>query len=286
MNDEEIELNILKTFIKHHQEFSTANPNPQNKCDGELDMRAVLRDITGEDGATLEYSAQVWHQRLAPQQRPSKGPLRPCSNSTRNKNDHRFHARAFINSTKAPAWERLRELVAKYPAPMKELDQKSHLLYSLNQARVDFNNWLHEANDHNKYSIAVIFLDIDSFKSINAKFTETVVDGTLLKEFQNLLKYSCLHKGNAYRHGGDEFLILLPNSDLEETKYFSNKLISHICTYKFFIGKEGLNITVSCGIALFPLHGKIFEDLVKMANTAEHVVKNSGKNNYRIATLE
>ena len=125
MNDDELELAILKKHIDQHKLIGESNPN---KCSRELDMRDVLREITGEENQDLEYNTRLWLNRLAPRNPgKSKGILRPCSNGTLLNAAHKYHARAFtdvINNQPAPAWDRIRELQEKLHS--KENKEISH----------------------------------------------------------------------------------------------------------------------------------------------------------------
>ncbi len=221
MTEDEIELRILRSYVDQHKAAELAD---RNKCARELDMRQVVASITGESGRELEYAARLWHGRLAPQQSASKGPLRPCSDSQINRAGHRYHARAFTDTDKAPAWERIRELEARQPVlarTERELEQKFRILYSPAQVQRDFDLWVSEADQATGYSVGVIFLDVDGFKQLNARFTESVVDRTLLPELQRLVRDLCLHRGAAYRYGGEELLVLLPNCPLDEAAAFA-----------------------------------------------------------------
>lgn len=115
MTEDEIELRILRSCVDRHKVAELADPERRHKCAREVDMRQVIASIAGEPGPELEYAARLWHGRLAPQQSGSKGPLRPCSDSQITKAAHRYHARAFTDADKAPAWERIRELEARQP---------------------------------------------------------------------------------------------------------------------------------------------------------------------------
>lgn len=111
MNDDELEIAILKKYI---EQFELVGENNHNKCARELDMREVLREIAGDNNQDLESSAKLWHNRLAPRSTgKSLGVLRPCSDSTALNTSHKYNARAFtdpINNQPAPAWDRIREL--------------------------------------------------------------------------------------------------------------------------------------------------------------------------------
>lgn len=114
INDDELEISILQKYIAQLELIGENNPN---KCARELDMRKVLKDITGESLQDLEFKAKIWHNRLAPRNSgKSLGVLRPCSNSATLNTSHKYHARAFtdvINKQPAPAWDRIRELQGK-----------------------------------------------------------------------------------------------------------------------------------------------------------------------------
>jgi diguanylate cyclase (GGDEF)-like protein len=59
--------------------------------------------------------------------------------------------------------------------------------------------------------ISVVYLDIDAFKELNTRYTETVVDLKVLPVFMELLEAHTFARGHAYRFGGDEYVLLLPN---------------------------------------------------------------------------
>lgn len=287
MTEDEIELRILRSYVNQHKAAELADPQLRNKCARELDMRQVLADIMGLSGAELDYTARLWHGRLAPQHSSSKGPLRPCSDSQINKAAHRYHARAFTDADKAPAWDRIRELEARQPAPARvarELEQKFKILYSLAQAQRDFDAWVSEAAEFNGYSVGVIFLDVDDFKQLNSTFTESVVDRTLLPDLQRIVADLCLHRGGAYRHGGEELLFLLPNCHLDETATFAEKLRRQIEATPFRVDGEPLRITVSVGVATWPLHGATLATVIERANREEQTAKKLGKNRVSVAS--
>ncbi len=110
MTDLEIELRILRKYTEHHDAVGIE----AHKCARELDMKEVITRIIGK----LAEDAVVrrWHARLAPGSHNKPGLLRPCSISTLNTGSHRFHARAYFDSGKAPAWERISELETMLPS--------------------------------------------------------------------------------------------------------------------------------------------------------------------------
>ena len=278
MTDPELELAILRIYVEQHDAIGTDAP----KCARELDMTEVICSATGRP-ANVEL-VKRWHARLGPRSPPySKGVLRPCSDSTINSGPHQYHARAYYESGSAPAWERISQLESQVPTKPpseKEKEQKFGLLCSLRQASPDFASYC--SGLRSDAAVGILFLDIDNFKSLNTRFTEVVVDREILVPFQKLLRAICIHRGETYRHGGEEFLVLLPNQTSDEVTQFAERLREQIAAEEFSVGDSGLHITVSIGIALWPEDGDTLEDLLEKANTAEHEAKTKGKNRITI----
>ncbi len=290
MTDEELELSILEKYVARHQQAETADPRATDKCARELDMREVLRELTGEEGANLSYIADLWIGRLAPPSPGrSKGPLRRCSNSDLNTSDHKFHARAFqdpANDAPAPAWDRIRELREKLSvqgpvAPTKELEQRFSILLSPRQEQRDFDTWCDDARDQGN-PIGVLFVDIDHFKRLNTRYTEFVVDQTILPEAQKLLKRLTAHRGGAYGHGGDEFVVVLPNHDREEVMAFAEKVRGAFEAHEFQVDDKYEELTVTIGAAIWPDHGEALSDVLEAANKAENLAKKERRNTVRM----
>jgi diguanylate cyclase (GGDEF)-like protein len=289
-SEDEIELAILQRYVEKHKAANITNPDPANGCARELDMREVLREIIDEQGPALDYSANLWHTRLTsskPYDPPS--PLLPCSDCRLNNDQHRYHARAFLNSGKppAPAWDRVSELEGKIShrkpvVPPKQLEQKFGILLSPPQEEKDFLAWAEGAKE-NQYQIAVIFVDIDGFGDLNAKYTETRIDASILPEAQYLIKRAVAARGGAYGHGGDEFLVILPNHNRTEAIAFGEKMRAAFEAQAFNVEGAQERITVSVGIALWPDQGEDFESAKQAANDAERSAKNEGRNRVRFA---
>jgi diguanylate cyclase (GGDEF)-like protein len=291
MTEDELELAILEKYAAQHRKAETTTPPPADKCAWELDMRQVLGELTGEQEPDLSYTASLWLNRLAPPyQGVSNSPLRRCSNSTRDTGDHQFHARAFqdpINNANAPAWDRmrhLREKISSQPSftPRDQLDQKFRILFSPAAEQRHFDEWRAAALS-DEFSIGALFVDIDHFKALNTKHTETVVDQSFLPEIQSIFKTLSAHHGAAYKHGGDEYVVLLPNHSAEETAAFAEKIRLTFETREFRIGSSSERITVSIGAAVWPFHGQSLTEVLSAANSAEHTSKAQGRNRVTLA---
>lgn len=162
-----------------------------------------------------------------------------------------------------------------------EMEQKFKILYSREQARKDVTRWDTQFGQE-MFPIGVVFVDIDHFKKINAEFLEEKVDATLLKDFQLFVRKQCEMRGCAYRHGGEEFLILLPNSSIKESTEFAERLCRAVAGNSFRVDERNIQITVSVGVAE-RLPDMDIDIAILKANKAEHEAKERGRNRVEIA---
>jgi len=154
----------------------------------------------------------------------------------------------------------------------KELEQKFGILMSAKQAQIDFEIWAGELMSSSR-SIAILFVDIDNFKPLNTRYTETIIDETVLPDVMKLIQNFIRFRGGAYRHGGEEFLVILPNSDSSEASAFAEKLRAAFESTDFKVKEQVERLTISIGIALWPQHGSTYDEVLKMANEAESEAK-------------
>lgn len=167
----------------------------------------------------------------------------------------------------------------------RELEQKFGILCSPRQIQRDFDQWCSEAAGIPGYSVGVIFLDIDNFKQLNTNFTESVVDRTLFPDLQRLVADLCLHRGAAYRYGGEELLILLPNCPLDEAAAFAHKVCRQIAANAFRVQEQAVQLTASVGVAVWPFQGDTLQMVIERANREERAAKEQGKNRVSVATV-
>jgi diguanylate cyclase (GGDEF)-like protein/PAS domain S-box-containing protein len=128
--------------------------------------------------------------------------------------------------------------------------------------------------------VALLFLDLDNFKTINDSLGHAVGDA-LLKEIAARLGECVRETDTISRQGGDEFLIVLP--DLRGTEVITPILIKIRERLQAPIHGEGHELTTSAsiGVALYPDDGRDFETLLRMADTAMYRAKEAGRNQYR-----
>lgn len=130
----------------------------------------------------------------------------------------------------------------------------------------------------NKEPISIIMLDIDFFKKVNDTFGHAVGD-EVLKFFANEMK-NVTTRGICCRYGGEEFIILLPKLTALDAYNIAERL-RKIMEKK--ISPCGHPVTFSAGVASYPNHATTVEDLIKQADKALYVAKQTGRNKVVIA---
>ncbi|OAS15673.1 hypothetical protein A8708_03575 [Paenibacillus oryzisoli] len=131
-----------------------------------------------------------------------------------------------------------------------------------------------------KLEFTVLFLDLDRFKIINDTFGHEAGDKLLIetaRRLENTLDKSC----TISRFGGDEFLVLIPNTgDQEVILTIIQEITSHIQKPVYYEEQE-LYVSVSIGVSIYPHDGNDIQSLTKHADTAMYSAKESGRNNYK-----
>lgn len=133
--------------------------------------------------------------------------------------------------------------------------------------------------------IGIIFLDLDSFKTVNDTIGHHSGDKMLIIIANKLTE--CLRKTDTVsRFGGDEFLIMLNNiSSKDDIEVIVQKIVKQF-EEPIFIEDQEFNITVSIGISEFPIDGTDKDTLIKNADIAMYQAKNNGKNQYVFCSQE
>jgi diguanylate cyclase (GGDEF)-like protein/PAS domain S-box-containing protein len=149
--------------------------------------------------------------------------------------------------------------------------------------RMLFNHRLPAALAHARRTgeyLAVLFLDLDRFKTINDSLGHSIGD-RLLKEATARLLESIREEDTIARWGGDEFTLCLPNlKSAEDAAKVSQRILTALQP-PFTIESHELHITASIGIALYPQDGEDLQTLLINADAALYRVKEEGRNHYQ-----
>jgi diguanylate cyclase (GGDEF)-like protein len=127
--------------------------------------------------------------------------------------------------------------------------------------------------------LCLIMLDIDDFKIYNDKLGHQAGD-KILKELALLLKDQSRKMDFVCRYGGEEFTIILPETDKQECLTIAERLREDIEKHNFF--QENIlpnkKLTVSIGLATFPENGSTPSELIATSDRALYQAKHQGKN--------
>jgi diguanylate cyclase len=126
--------------------------------------------------------------------------------------------------------------------------------------------------DRHDWTLAVMFLDLDQFKSLNDAHGHTAGDAALKTIAQRLMQY-VRDEDTVCRNGGDEFLYLLMNPrGKKNIEHIANSVLRTIAQ-PVPIGDRELVIKASIGIAIYPVHGARGEQLIAKADAAMYLAK-------------
>jgi two-component system cell cycle response regulator len=126
--------------------------------------------------------------------------------------------------------------------------------------------------------LSVLFLDLDRFKQVNDRCGH-LIGSRVLRELGGLLQDSVRAIDTVGRYGGDEFTMLLVDTGLEGAISVADRIRQSVADHAF--GAErglDLRLTVSIGVATFPLHGESRERLLDLADKAMYLAKALGRN--------
>ncbi len=123
-------------------------------------------------------------------------------------------------------------------------------------------------------SFSLVLMDLDRFKFVNDFYGH--LDGDIvLQRVAHILDQNCRRSDVVARYGGDEFVILMPETDLDQCNQLAGKLRSWICADPVLREK---NVTSSFGVATFPLHGSTPQELIQCADSSMYLSKHQGGN--------
>lgn len=128
-----------------------------------------------------------------------------------------------------------------------------------------------------KGEFTLLFLDIDYFKMVNDGRGHWV-GSRLLVELGKVLKTQVRASDYCFRYGGDEFIVLLTNADLEGSKAAAERIRKAVETSSFEVEGHNLNLTVSIGLASYPTHAQSAVDLIQLADQAMYYGKRKSRN--------
>jgi diguanylate cyclase (GGDEF)-like protein len=133
------------------------------------------------------------------------------------------------------------------------------------------------------HNLGLVVLDLDKFKVVNDSYGHLHGD-YVLKEVSNIISENVRAIDVVGRYGGEEFAVLLVNTDIEACLPLAQRIVDKIAEKVFLKSGISLKITISAGMAGFPLHAESVRELISKADNAMYVTKADGGNGISIAT--
>lgn len=140
-------------------------------------------------------------------------------------------------------------------------------------------------HERHKHAFGVLMLDVDRFKALNDTHGHPAGDA-VLTQLARVLE-ECTRKGDTVaRFGGEEFLVILPETPIEGATLLAERIRAATEGYRFAIEESGaeLKVTVSIGVAIFPQEGRTPELLIAAADQALYRSKQDGRNRVTAAS--
>ncbi len=136
--------------------------------------------------------------------------------------------------------------------------------------------------------LSLVFFDMDNLKDVNSRYGHAMGSRALLEVSQRV-RAKIRKFDKLFRFGGDEFCIVLPETDwhgaLEVAERVREAIASRALLAGTVVGEEGVSMTASFGIASFPLHASAKEGLIQQADRAMQRIKNGAKNSIAVAEV-
>ena len=132
------------------------------------------------------------------------------------------------------------------------------------------------------HNLGLVVLDLDKFKSVNDTYGHLHGD-YVLQEVSRIISQNVRAIDVVGRYGGEEFAVLLVNTDIEACLPLAQRIVDKIAEKVFLKSGISLKITISAGMAGFPLHAENVRELISMADNAMYVTKSKGGNAISIA---
>ena len=168
-------------------------------------------------------------------------------------------------------------------AQAKEVSQTDHLTFILNR-RAIINELQDEVMRAERYNslLSVSIIDVDHFKSINDSFGHPVGDG-VLQQVAHRLRDGIRHPDVVGRYGGEEFLIILPSSDINAACEQATRLVKQMREVSISIKGHVIQVTLSIGVAQLKIGKDTWEILLNRADNAMYEAKQNGRDQFVIA---
>jgi len=176
------------------------------------------------------------------------------------------------------------ELLARITSALKIVEEFKNAsmtddltnLHNYNFFKGKFTHYFNIAKRYNRI-FSLLFIDIYHFKKTNDKYGHLGGD-TVLKETSDKLKTIVRQADILVRYGGDEFAIILPETDAEKTKKFLNRLQKKLGSFNIDYNNKTITVKLNFGLATYSKNMKKETELFMLADKSMYEDKKKGKN--------
>ncbi|HUG34611.1 MAG TPA: GGDEF domain-containing protein [Anaerolineales bacterium] len=130
--------------------------------------------------------------------------------------------------------------------------------------------------------LSISIVDIDHFKNVNDTYGHATGDD-VLRTIAARLREQIRHPDTLGRYGGEEFLIVLPNSELKAAVEQANRLCQHVRSMRIESNGQNLSVTISIGVAQTKITEENWEQFLHRADVAMYQAKNNGRDGWAVA---
>lgn len=135
----------------------------------------------------------------------------------------------------------------------------------------------------NNYSFAVVMMDLDGFKTVNDTYGHATGDEVLRIVFSQMAR-GVRNTDFLARYGGDELTLILTQSDMSSARIVTDKILEGMKRIKYALpDNKKLELGISGGIAIYPVHARTGPDLLRAADAALYQVKKSNRGTFQMA---
>jgi diguanylate cyclase (GGDEF)-like protein len=177
--------------------------------------------------------------------------------------------------------QKLKYMLQEQQKIIKQLEELANTdsLTGLYNRRYFFYLAEQEINRAKRYQLplSIIIIDIDKFKNINDNFGHNVGDDVLKITTKTIMSYL---RSTDYcgRFGGEEFVILLPNTDQTGAKITAERIRQELAKMKMIAGGNSVSITASFGVASYSPGNDEIDTIIQQADQALYIAKRQGRN--------